>query len=237
VVVKDQFGNPMAGERVSVSATQTPAVVSTTVITPITTGAAGTATYSYTPAAATTSAVLSFNTTPTAVTAATATYTYVATLPVVATLTAYHGYDWGTAATLTPSTGIYTTAGGSTRLAIVDARNLSKATTVGADTDDTNDQIALLFTGLTSAGVSATGASVTVTASAGGHILDASFLPAKSRTFAIGASGTAVINRNWCHHIHSNFRNSHCDCIYVGCRSCGGSSSYRQHYWSSDWSS
>jgi len=194
VIVKDQFGNPMAGERVSVSATQTPAVVSTTVITPITTGASGTATYSYTPAAATTSAVLSFNTTPTAVTAATATYTYVATLPVVATLTAYHGYDWGTAATLTPSTGIYTTASGSTRLAIVDARNISKATTVAADTDDTNDQIALLFTGLTSAGVSATGASVTVTASAGGHILSASLLPVQSRTFAIGASGTAVIN-------------------------------------------
>jgi hypothetical protein len=194
VIVKDQFGNPVSGQSVSVSATQTPAVVSTTVISPIVTGAAGTATYSYTPAAASTSAVLSFNTTPTAVTAVTATYTYVATLPVVATLTAYHGYDWGTAATLTPATGIYTTAGGATRLTMVDARNISKATTVATDADDANDQIALLFTGLTSAGVSATGASVTVTAGEGGHILDASFLPAKSRTFAIGASGTAVIN-------------------------------------------
>jgi trimeric autotransporter adhesin len=194
VIVKDQFGNPVSGQSVTVSTTQTPAVVSTTVISPIVTGAAGTATYSYTPAAASTSAVLSFNTTPTAVTAVTATYTYVATLPVVATLTAYHGYDWGTAATLTPATGIYTTAGGATRLTMVDARNISKATTVATDADDANDQIALLFTGLTSAGVSATGASVTVTAGTGGWILDASFLPAKSRTFAIGASGTAVIN-------------------------------------------
>jgi hypothetical protein len=194
VIVKDQFGNPVSGQAVSVTATQTPAVVSTTVITPIVTGAAGTATYSFTPAAATTSALLSFNTTPTAVTAATHTYTYVATLPVVATLTAYHGYDWGTAATLTPSTGIYTTASGTTRLAIVDGRNISKATTSAADTDDANDQIALLFTGLTSAGVSATGASVTVTAGTGGWILDASGLPTKSRTYSIGATGTAVIN-------------------------------------------
>ena len=194
VLVRDQFRKPVVGQAVTVSVTQTPAVVSTTVITPIVTGAAGTATYSFTPAAATTSAVLSFNTTPTAVTAITNTYTYVATLPVVATLTAYHGYDWDTAATLTPATGIYTTAGGATRLTMVDARNISKATTAAADTDDANDQIALLFTGLTSAGVSATGASVTVTAGEGGHILSSSFLPVKSRTFAIGASGTAVIN-------------------------------------------
>lgn len=200
VIVKDQFGNPVKDQAVSVSVTTTPApaVASTTIITPIVTGAAGTATYSYTADAASTSVLLSFNTTPTAVTAATYTYTYKATLPVVATLTPYHGYDWGTAstaaATLTPSTGIYTTAGGSTRLAIVDARDISKATTVATDTDDTNDQIALLFTGLTSAGVSATGASVTVTAGTGGWILDASLLPVKSRTYAITATGTAVIN-------------------------------------------
>jgi hypothetical protein len=194
VLVRDQFRKAVAGQAVTVSVTQTPAVVSTTVITPIITGAAGTATYSFTPAAATTSAVLSFNTTPTAVTAVTNTYTYVATLPVVATLTAYHGYDWDTAATLTPSTGIYTTASGTTRLTMVDARNISKATTAAADTDDANDQIALLFTGLTSAGVSATGASVTVTAGEGGWILSSSFLPVKSRTYAIGATGTAVIN-------------------------------------------
>ena len=196
VIVKDQFGNPVKDQAVSVSVTTTPAptVASTTIITPIVTGAAGTATYSYTADAASTSVLLSFNTTPTAVTAATYTYTYKATLPVVATLTAYHGYDWGTAATLTPSTGIYTVAGGSTKLTMVDARDLSKATTVATDADDTNDQIALLFTGLTSAGVSATGASVTVTAGTGGWILDASLLPVKSRTYAITATGTAVIN-------------------------------------------
>jgi trimeric autotransporter adhesin len=194
VLVRDQFGNPVSGQNVTVSATQTPAIVlaagtSATVISPITTGAAGTATYSFTPAAATTSAVLSFNTTPTAVTAATYTYTYVATLPVVATLTAYHGATWGTAATLTPATGIYD---GVNRFVLNNARNISKPLTVDSGTG--SDEIALRFVGLTSAGVAATGAAVTVTAGAGGWILDASNLPVKSRTYSVGATGTAVIN-------------------------------------------
>jgi trimeric autotransporter adhesin len=190
VLVRDQFGNPMSGHSVTVSVTQSPAVVSTTVITPIVTGATGTATYSFTPAAATTSAVLSFNTAPTAVTAVTHTYTYVATLPVVATLTGYFGRTWGTAATLVPATGIYNAAGSA--FVIEDARNISK--TGMTDANETNDEISLLFTGLTAAGVSATGASVTVTAGANGHIIGAAGLPVKSRTYAVTASGTAVIN-------------------------------------------
>jgi hypothetical protein len=190
VIVKDQFGNAMSGQYVSVTAAETPVVVSTTVIAPLLTGAAGTATYSFTPAAATTSALLTFNTAPTAVTAATHTYTYVAALPVVATLTGYFDRTWGTApTTLVPSTGIYATL--TTPFIIEDARNISKALSVDANT--TNDEIALLFTGLTSAGVSATGASVTVTAGAGGWILDASDLPVKSRTYAVTATGTAAI--------------------------------------------
>jgi hypothetical protein len=192
VIVKDQFGNPVSGQSVTVSATQTPAVVSTTVITPIVTGATGTATYSYTPAAATTSAVLSFNTTPTAVTAATLTYTYVATLPVVATLTGYFNRSWGTTpATLVPAAGIYAT--GTTPFIMEDARIMSKAFTATADGNTTNDENALLFTGLTSAGVSATGASVTVTAGTGGWIIGADGLYTKSRTFAVTATGTASI--------------------------------------------
>jgi trimeric autotransporter adhesin len=193
VLVSDQFGNPVKNQVVTVSTTQTPAVVSTTVISPITTNADGLASFSFTPATATTSAVLSFNTAPTAVTATTHTYTYVATLPVVATLSAYHGYTWGTADVLTPATGIYSTASGTTKLVIEDARNISKALTV--DGDVLNDEIALRFVGLTSAGVAATGASVTVTAGEGGHIVSPSTgKPVKSATYAVGASGTAVIN-------------------------------------------
>jgi hypothetical protein len=191
VIVKDQFGNPVKDQVVTVSTSQVPAVVSTTVISPITTNAAGTATYSFTPAAAATSGTVSFNTAPTAqATAASRTYTYVATLPVVATLTGYFDRSWATTpATLVPATGIYNASG--TAFVLEDARNISKPMTTDANT--TNDAIALLFTGLTAAGVSATGASVTVTAGAGGHILDASDLPVKSRTFAITATGTAAI--------------------------------------------
>jgi hypothetical protein len=191
VIVKDQFGNPVKDQIVTVSTSQVPAVVSTTVISPITTNAAGTATYSFTPAAAATSGTVSFNTAPTAqATAASRTYTYVATLPVVATLTGYFDRSWATTpATLVPATGIYNASG--TAFVLEDARNISKPITTDANT--TNDEIALLFTGLTAAGVSATGASVTVTAGAGGHILDASDLPVKSRTFAITATGTAAI--------------------------------------------
>jgi trimeric autotransporter adhesin len=193
VLVRDQFGNPMSGQTVTVSATPTPAIVSTTpaaVIAPLTTGVNGTATYSYTPpAATTTSALLSFNTVP-AVTAATHTYTYVATLPVIGTMAAYHGLQWGAAATLTPATGIYN---GSTMLVLDNARNISMPITV--DGVDTNDEISLRFTGLTAAGVSATGAAVTVTAGPGGWILDALNLPVKSRVFPILSTGTtAVIN-------------------------------------------
>jgi hypothetical protein len=193
VIVKDQFGNPVKDQVVTVSTSQSPAVVSTTVISPITTNAAGTATYSFTPAAAATSGTVSFNTAPTAqATAASRTYTYVATLPVVATLTGYFDRTWGTAAaTLVPATGIYSAAG--TALVLDDARNISKPLTNAMDTSASNDEITLAFTGLTAAGVSATGASVTVTAGTGGWILDASDLPVKSRTFAVTATGTDAI--------------------------------------------
>ncbi len=198
VLVRDQFGNPVSGQAVSVSVAilPAPAVASTTVITPIVTGANGTATYSYAAAATTTKATITFQTTPTAVaTSAVHVYDYLATLPVVSTLTAYHGMRWGatnssgTATTLTPATGIY--ASGTTMFVLDDARNISK-TLVGTDTTDTNDEIVLRFVGLTSAGVSATGAAVTITAGAGGWILDASGLPAKSRTFAVGATGVTA---------------------------------------------
>jgi trimeric autotransporter adhesin len=196
VIVKDQFGNPVKDQVVTVSTSQTPAIVLAAgtvapVISPITTNAAGTATYSFTPAAGALTGTVSFNTAPTPqATAASRVYTYVATLPVVATLTGYFDRSWATTpATLVPATGIYNASGSA--FVLEDARNISKPMTTDANT--TNDEIALLFTGLTAAGVSATGASVTVTAGAGGHILDASDLPVKSRTFAITATGTAAI--------------------------------------------
>ena len=102
-------------------------------------------------------------------------YNYVTTVPVVATMVASYGTTWGTAATLVPSTGIY--ASGTTAFTITNARDLSKALT--ADASATNDQISLSYTALTSAGVSATGAVVTVTAGAGAHIVGSTGLPVK----------------------------------------------------------
>jgi trimeric autotransporter adhesin len=198
VLVRDQFGNPVSGQAVSVTEAILPAptVASTTVITPIVTGANGTATYSYTAAATTTQATLTFNTSPTPVAAnAVHVYKYLATLPVVATLTPYHGFTWGstnssgTADILTPATGIY--ASGTTMLTLDDARDISK-TLVNSDSSATNDEMVLRFTGLTAAGVSAEGASVTITAGTGGWIIDASGLPAKSRTFAVTATGVTA---------------------------------------------
>jgi hypothetical protein len=194
VKVTDQFGNAVANQGVSVAipGTTDANYSATATISPIKTGADGTATYSLVGGATTaTSDTVSFNCIPTACTAAaTIKYNYVTTLPVVATMAAYHGLTWGAAATLTPSTGIYAT--GTTKLLVETARDLAIAGNTDANT--TNDEISLRFTGLTSAGVSATGAVVTVTAGAGGHIVGATGLPVKSRNFVIGASGTAVMN-------------------------------------------
>jgi hypothetical protein len=191
-IVKDQFGNPMKDQVVTVTAANTPsALTPTTVIAPLTSGANGAVTYSYTPPTGALTGALSFKTVP-ATNTATYTYNYAATLPVVGTMVAYHGLTWGAAATLTPATGIYAT--GTTRLAIVDARDLSDMSDL-SDGSTSNDQIAIRFTGLTAAGVSATGAAVTVTAGAGGHILDALGAPVKSRVYAVNSSGTTpVIN-------------------------------------------
>ena len=194
VLVSDQFGNPVSGQSVQPSITGTTSAnySATTAIAPITTGATGTATYSLVGGATTaTKDTLSFACVPTACgTAAPMVYNYVTTVPVVATMVASYGTTWGTAATLVPSTGIYSS--GTTKFTIFNARDLSKALT--ADASATNDQISLSYTALTSAGVSATGAVVTVTAGDGGHIVGSTGLPVKSRNFVVSATGVAAFN-------------------------------------------
>jgi hypothetical protein len=189
VLVKDQFGNPVAGEAVRVSLSTTSANYSaTTTIAPITTGAAGTATYSLVGGA--TTATLDAITFTSVTSGATApmTYNYVSTVPAVATMAAYHDLSWATTATtLTPATGIYAT--GTTKLAIDDARNISRALTTASDGVTTNDEVALRFYALASGSVAATGAVVTVTAGANGHIVDASGLPVKTRNFLVASTG------------------------------------------------
>jgi len=189
VIVKDQFGNPVEGEAVRVSLSSTSANYSaTTTIAPITTGAAGTATYSLVGGA--TTATLDAITFTSVTSGATApmTYNYVATVPAVATMVAYHGYSHATAGTtLTPATGIYQ-SGTTTELVLRSNRDLSKSLLSFADST-ADDMINLRFYALAAGSVAATGAVVTVTAGEGGHILDASGLPVKSRNFLVTSTG------------------------------------------------
>lgn len=189
VIVKDQFGNPVAGEVVTISLGSTSANYSaTTTISPITTGANGTATYSLVGGATTATAdVITFTSVTSAATAS-MTWNYVATVPTVATMSAYHGYSHATAGTtLTPATGIYQ-SGTTTELVLRDNRDLSRSLTSFADST-TDDMINLRFYALAAGSVAATGAVVTVTAGDGGHILDAAGLPVKSRDFLVASTG------------------------------------------------
>jgi len=102
-------------------------------------------------------------------------------------------YIANTAATVTlavPSAGISDTAGGVT---LVIARNLSKSLAANADSA-TNDMVAVRVRSLTSAGVAAKGAAITLTAGTGGHVLGASGLPVSSRTVAADTDGDAFFS-------------------------------------------
>jgi len=189
VIVKDQFGNPVSGEVVKVALSSTSANYSaTTTIAPITTGAAGTATYSLVGGATTATLDAITFTSLTSSATASMTYNYVSTVPEVATMTAYHGYAHATAgATLTPATGIYQ-SGTTTKLTLRTNRDISKSLLSFTDSD-ADDMLNLRFYGLTSASAAATGAVVTVTAGDGGWILDAAGLPVKSRNFLILSTG------------------------------------------------
>ena len=189
VIVKDQFGNPVSGEVVTVALSSTSANYSaTTTIAPLTTGAAGTATYSLVGGA--TTATLDAITFTSVTSGATApmTYNYVSTIPTVATMTSYYGTAHATAGTtLVPATGIYQT-GTSTELVLRSNRDLSKSLLSFSDSA-ADDMINLRFYALAAGSVAATGAVVTVTAGDGGHILDASGLPVKTRNFLVASTG------------------------------------------------
>jgi len=199
VIVKDQFGNPVADQSVTVSLGQTSANYSaTTTIAPIKTGANGTATYSLVGGATTaTLDTLTFQCAPTACgTAATMTYNYVSTVPAVGSLAGYFNQEWDSTTTVAPVTGytlwpasgdLYQT-GTTTDLVLKTDLNTSKA--MDSYADKNNDAlVAFALYGLTSAGVAAQGAVVTLSAASGGHILDAAGLPVASRNFLIGSTG------------------------------------------------
>jgi len=214
VAVLDQFGNPMSGEilQPSLGSTSDNYVASTTYAT-ITTGSAGTATWTLTDATATdaTSDAVTFTSASVSTVSGSRTLSYVTTVPAVSTLTAYYDYDWDSTqsasniSTLVPSTGIYTAVGGSTRLSLTSARNISVPATSSTDADNANDMILYRVNALTSAGAAAAGAVVTVTPGPGAFILNSSDVPSTAaRNFVVstlgdiyfkgGATGTGAIS-------------------------------------------
>ena len=190
VSVKDQFGTLMSGESLQPSVAGSN-VSTTTTYAAITTGTAGTATFSLTDAVAataTTDTVSFASISNSAATAGTFTLSYIATLPTVASMTGYYSNTHtATASSLIPSTGIY---GGtaSAKLTIVNARDQSKSLVAFTDGID-DDMVAVRFKAVTSTGAAATGAAVTITAPTGGHILGSSGTPVSTRTVAVDADG------------------------------------------------
>ena len=196
VRVQDQFGNTLAGEQLQPSLSSTSSNYSaTTTYAAITTGASGTATFTLTDAKAVADGTDAI--TFTAVsnpTVATTTYnvTYKTTIPTVSTMYSYSSQTFADSAasinTAVSSSGI---TGASARLTIVTARDQSKSLAANNDSAE-NDMVALRIRALTSAGVAATGAPVTLTAGTGGHVLSSSGLPSSSRTIAVNAEGDVV---------------------------------------------
>jgi len=194
VIAKDQFGNPMSGEKFIPSLGSGSANYSETdTYAAIQTDAAGVATWSITDAAAV--ADDEENITFTSLTDGTVTasidLTYKATLPTVSSIQSFYNQDFSladtTIATAVPATGI-TNSGAA--LEIKMDRNQSYDLSANTEAS-ANDMIAIRVRALTSAGAAAAGASLTLTAPVGGHVLNSSGLPATSRTVAVGAAGDA----------------------------------------------
>jgi len=197
VLVQDQFGAAVSGALLQPSLSGTSSNYSlTTTYASITTNASGLATWSLTDALAVADGtdVVSFASIDnSSATAASYTITYKSTVAVVGSFLTYynHDFDSRTASDITvaiPSTGISTSSGGN--LTMVIARDLSSSLLTNySEAGTENDMIAIRVRGLTAAGVAANGASVTITAGSGGHIVGLDGLPAASRTIAVPSTG------------------------------------------------
>jgi hypothetical protein len=189
VLVRDQFGTPMSGESLVPRFGSTNANYSATALpAAITTGATGTATFSVTDAKATdaTSDTVTFTSVTDSTKTGSFTINYVATLPVASKATLFYNTASASAATaLVPVTGIYN---GAATLKINTNRNISRSLASVTDVAG-DDQVSYRARVVTSAGVPATGAAVTVSAVTGGWIVGSTGLPVQSRTFAVDASG------------------------------------------------
>ncbi|CAN2223334.1 hypothetical protein MCEMKE27_01287 [Candidatus Nanopelagicaceae bacterium] len=197
VIAKDQFGNALSGEQIIPSLSSTSANYSaTTTYAPVTTGAAGTATWTLTDAAATDTVGDAITFTSVTNSGETATYslTYKATLPAATTLTGFQSSSQDAAGTAAAggvaARGVSISSAEGLTGTLIIARDLSK-TLATYDDGASDDMYAVRIRAVTSTGAAATGAAVTLTASTGGWVQGLTGLPGSSLTVAADASGDA----------------------------------------------
>jgi len=196
VTVLDQFLAPMSGVALkpSYSATTDANYVAAPAV--ITTGANGTAAYTWTDAAAADedTDTLTFTVVSDVTKASTAvTVTYSATAKTIASFTSYYSHNEAatagtTATTLVPSTGVYVST--STKLLIDQTRNNSKAITIAASGNYlTNDLVFYYIKANATATTVAAGVPVTVTAPTGAFLVNSSNLPVSSLVVVTDSNG------------------------------------------------
>ncbi|CAN2223245.1 hypothetical protein MCEMKE27_01285 [Candidatus Nanopelagicaceae bacterium] len=197
VLARDQFGNALSGEQIIPSLSSTSANYSaTTTYAPVTTGAAGTATWTLTDAAATDTVGDAITFTSVTNSGETATYslTYKATLPAATTLTGFQSSSQDAAGTAAAggvaARGVSISSAEGLTGTLIIARDLSK-TLATYDDGASDDMYAVRIRAVTSTGVAATGAAVTLTASTGGWVQGLTGLPGSSLTVAADANGDA----------------------------------------------
>ena len=188
VSVLDQYLSPMSGVVLAPKYSATTAANYKAAPATITTGASGTASYSWTDAGVAGADTISFTSVSTAAATSSVTVTYAATAAVIASFTKYYSHDQSatTSTTLVPSTGVIVDT--STDLLINMARNQSKAIVI-TGTSGTDDLVSYYVLANKSATAAAAAAPVTITASPGAFVLTSSGLAVSSTTLVTGATG------------------------------------------------
>jgi hypothetical protein len=193
--VTDQWGSPLANEVLQPSVAGANALASGSWPT-ITTNASGVATFTLTDAlgveASTTlgTDAVTFTAASNGAASTAVTYTYVATLPVVASLTGYYSLadNADVTAITTPlvTTGITQASGA--YLVMNQSRNYSKAISASATTSD--ELVKYSFIAKDAAGAVVSKMPVTVTAGTGGYLIGSTGLITTSRTLVTATDGS-----------------------------------------------
>jgi hypothetical protein len=182
----DSFGKPVVNDLISFTIAGANSALGTVVIPSARTNAQGQVSYTWTDAAAVTATATSTTGATDTITAASTTVTgtsvsrtvtYRTTVPVIATLDGkFDRLAATTYADVVPATTINTANGGTTAFDV----NTTKDVTASLSSV-TNDRVSFRYTAKDSAGLVVSGVPVTVSISAGGHIIGADGLPTASR--------------------------------------------------------